>query len=113
MLQRDLLFLPARELGRQLRAGHFTSLELTQSYLERLQTVGARLNAVVTLCEERALREADPAASIDFDAGGDQMRVSTFLSVFEVVEIVDRAGISRAKERVVAQRSECCGGCGG
>jgi aspartyl-tRNA(Asn)/glutamyl-tRNA(Gln) amidotransferase subunit A len=61
MLQRDLLFLPARELGRQLRAGHFTSLELTQSYLERLQTVGTRLNAVVTLCEERALREARAA----------------------------------------------------
>ena len=62
---------------------------------------------------ERALREADPAASIDFDTGGDQMRLSTFLSVFEVVEIVDRAGVRDARERVVAQRSECCGGCGG
>ena len=62
---------------------------------------------------QRALHEADPAASIDFDTGGDQMRVSTFLSVFEVVEIVDRAGVSSARERVVAQRSECCGGCGG
>lgn len=62
---------------------------------------------------ERALREADPAASIDFDAGGDQMRVSTFLSVFEVVELVDRAGVAQARERVVVQRSDCCGGCGG
>jgi hypothetical protein len=62
---------------------------------------------------ERALREADPAASVDFDTGADQMRVSTFLSVRELVEIVDRAGLAAARERVVVQPSECCGGCGG
>jgi hypothetical protein len=62
---------------------------------------------------ERALRDADPAASIDFDTGADQMRVSTFLSVRELVEIADRAGLTSAGERVVAQPSECCGGCGG
>jgi hypothetical protein len=62
---------------------------------------------------ERGLREADPAACFDFDAGGDQMRVSTFLSVFELVEIVDRAGVAAARGRVMAQASECCGGCGG
>ena len=62
---------------------------------------------------ESEVRRADPAASVDFDTGGDQMRVSTFLSVFEMVEIVDRAGVAAARERVVAQASECCGGCGG
>jgi hypothetical protein len=62
---------------------------------------------------ERAVRDADPAASIDFDTGGDRMRVSTFLSVLEMVEIVDRAGVAGARGRVVAQASECCGGCGG
>ena len=61
MLQREVLFLPARELGRRLRAGHLSSVELTESYLERLRTVGAKLNAVVTVCEDRALAEARAA----------------------------------------------------
>lgn len=61
MLPREILMLPAHDLGRKLRAHEFTSVELTTSYLERLRTVGARLNAVVTLCEERALAEATAA----------------------------------------------------
>jgi hypothetical protein len=59
---------------------------------------------------ERAVRDADPAASIDFDTGGDQMRVSTFLSVFDVVDIVDQAGVAESRQRLITQASECCGG---
>jgi aspartyl-tRNA(Asn)/glutamyl-tRNA(Gln) amidotransferase subunit A len=61
VLDRDVLMLPARELGRKLRAREFTSVELTASYLQRLRSVGAQLNAVVTLCEERAVAEARAA----------------------------------------------------
>jgi len=61
MLSRETFFLPARELGRRLRAGEFSSLELTLGYIERLRTVGAGLNAVVTVCEARALDEARAA----------------------------------------------------
>ena len=61
MLTPDILMLSARELGRRIRGGDFTSVELTTSMLQRLRTVGARLNAVVTLCEERALAEARAA----------------------------------------------------
>jgi len=61
MLPRETFFLPARELGRRLRAGDFTSVELTVGYIERLRTIGARLNAVVTIMEERALAEAHAA----------------------------------------------------
>src|SRR5262245_21136996 len=68
MLSRDTYFMSARDLGRKLRAGEFTSVELTHGYIERLRTIGASLNAVVTICEERSLAEAQ-AADHDLRAG--------------------------------------------
>src|SRR5436305_12843573 len=47
-----------RELGRMLRAGETTPTELAEYFLERLDTVGRRFNAVVTLTRERALEQA-------------------------------------------------------
>jgi aspartyl-tRNA(Asn)/glutamyl-tRNA(Gln) amidotransferase subunit A len=54
-------FLSIRELGRMLRAGETTPTELADSFLTRLETVGRRLNAVVTLTRERAMDEARTA----------------------------------------------------
>lgn len=54
----DLLHATARELGRKLRAGQVSSVELTGAYLERLRMLGPPLGAVVTLLEEQALVEA-------------------------------------------------------
>ncbi len=54
-------FLSIRELGRMLRAGETTPTELAEYYLNRLDTVGRRLNAVVTLTRERAMDEARTA----------------------------------------------------
>src|SRR5579883_268515 len=50
-----------RELGRLLRAGETTSVALTRRALDRLDTIGRRLNAVVTLLPERALAAAQRA----------------------------------------------------
>lgn len=60
-----------RELGRMLRSGETTPTELTRMYLERLDTVGRQLNAVVTLTEERAMREAE-LAEAELSAGIDR-----------------------------------------
>jgi aspartyl-tRNA(Asn)/glutamyl-tRNA(Gln) amidotransferase subunit A len=49
------------DLGAGLRDGEFTSRELTDAYLDRLERVGEELNAVVTLTPERAREEADRA----------------------------------------------------
>src|ERR671917_968867 len=54
----DYSFLSVRELGRMLRAGETTPTRLAEYFLERLDTVGRRFNAVVTLTRERALEEA-------------------------------------------------------
>jgi aspartyl-tRNA(Asn)/glutamyl-tRNA(Gln) amidotransferase subunit A len=54
----DLAFASIRELGRRLRAGETSPIALAEYFLDRLDTVGRSLNAVVTLAREHALREA-------------------------------------------------------
>jgi aspartyl-tRNA(Asn)/glutamyl-tRNA(Gln) amidotransferase subunit A len=57
----SLAFATVAELGRRLRAREFTSVEFTQFFLERLERLGPKLNAVVTVTRERALAEAQQA----------------------------------------------------
>ena len=64
-------FASIRALGRMLRAGETTPTELAAYFLDRLDTVGRRLNAVVTLTRERALDEAR-VAERELAAGHDR-----------------------------------------
>lgn len=57
----DLAFRSAGELGALVRARLVTSTELTRMYLDRLKRYGPKLNCVVTLTEETALRQAAQA----------------------------------------------------
>ncbi len=59
----SLAFMTVMELARLLEAGRITSSELTRMYLARLKKYGPRLNCVVNLCEERALKQAEIADS--------------------------------------------------
>ena len=45
----DLFFKSATELGRELRARRISSVELTQSFLDRLGNLGPRYNALAAL----------------------------------------------------------------
>lgn len=54
----EVAFLTIRELGALLRAGDLSPTELTEAFLRRLDDVGRRLNAVVTMTEDVARREA-------------------------------------------------------
>ena len=63
-----VLFSTVTELGARLKRRDFSSVELTQAYLQRLREIGPRLNAVARLTEERALRQAEAADRL-FDAG--------------------------------------------
>ena len=60
-LSRDIAFLSVRELGSKLRAKEFTSVALTEFFLDRLDRIGRELNAVVTLTRELALQQARQA----------------------------------------------------
>ncbi|MEM3069912.1 MAG: amidase [Candidatus Bathyarchaeia archaeon] len=50
-----------RELGGLIREGRITPVELTELFLERLEELGPRYNAVVTITRDRALEEAGRA----------------------------------------------------
>jgi aspartyl-tRNA(Asn)/glutamyl-tRNA(Gln) amidotransferase subunit A len=54
----DPVFLPLRELAAVIRAREVSPVELAEHFLARLESLGPRLNAVVTVTRERALAEA-------------------------------------------------------
>lgn len=61
MTEDELAFRSIRELGALIRAGETSPRELTELYLARLDEVGRRLNAVATITEDIARREAELA----------------------------------------------------
>jgi len=54
-------FWSVRQLSQMLRNRHATSVELTTMYLDRLKRFDPQLKAVITLTEERAMRQAEAA----------------------------------------------------
>ena len=57
----DLAYSDAVALGDAIAAKRVSSVELTNLYLSRLERLGPKLNAVVTIMHDRALREAKAA----------------------------------------------------
>jgi len=57
----ELAFWPVLHLARLLQSRQVRSIELTEMYLDRLRRYNASLNCVVTLTEERAIRQARDA----------------------------------------------------
>ena len=51
-------------LQRGLRAGDYSSEELTRDYLARIEKVDGQLNSVITVCTERALADARAADAL-------------------------------------------------
>jgi aspartyl-tRNA(Asn)/glutamyl-tRNA(Gln) amidotransferase subunit A len=61
MIDRSVSFLPVRELAARIQSKKLTSVELTEACLDRLDKVGRKYNAVVTLMRDSALAEARAA----------------------------------------------------
>jgi len=57
----DILYLTVHELSERIHARKLSPVELTEAYLKRSETIGAKLNAYATLTRERALDEATQA----------------------------------------------------
>src|SRR5262245_21957833 len=55
------LFLPAHEQAALIRKRQFTSLELTDAYLARIQSLNPRMNAFITVSADRARQDARAA----------------------------------------------------
>ena len=60
-MSRDVVFLPVRELSELVRTKQVSPVELTSTFLERLETLGRQHNAVVTVTRERAMQQARQA----------------------------------------------------
>ncbi len=54
----DLAFRPVRELSELVRTRQVSSVQLAETFLDRLETVGPRFNATVTVTRELALEQA-------------------------------------------------------
>jgi aspartyl-tRNA(Asn)/glutamyl-tRNA(Gln) amidotransferase subunit A len=62
-LAEDIFFLSVAELSRKLKAKEISSVALAEGFLDRLERIGPKLGAVVTVTRERALVEARAAAA--------------------------------------------------
>ncbi len=54
-------FATVLDLARQIRSGQTTPTQLAEHFIERLETVGRRFNAVVTVTRDLALEQARQA----------------------------------------------------
>jgi amidase len=61
----DLMWRSATELAGMVRSGNVTSRELVEAAYEEIGRLNGELNAFVTLCEDRALAEADKVKAGD------------------------------------------------
>jgi Asp-tRNA(Asn)/Glu-tRNA(Gln) amidotransferase A subunit family amidase len=61
VLGEDIFYLSVRELSQRIRSRKLSPVELTESYLQRSERIGAKLNAYATLTRDLALREARQA----------------------------------------------------
>jgi aspartyl-tRNA(Asn)/glutamyl-tRNA(Gln) amidotransferase subunit A len=61
MVSEGILFSSVRSMGDSIRARSLSPVELTEAYLTRLETIGPKLGAVVTVTRELALAQAKAA----------------------------------------------------
>jgi aspartyl-tRNA(Asn)/glutamyl-tRNA(Gln) amidotransferase subunit A len=61
VLSEDILYLPVRELGARIRRRTLSPVALAESYLDRSQQLGPRLNAWANLTPELAMQQAHAA----------------------------------------------------
>jgi amidase len=57
----EICFLPAEELVRRIRARELSATEVMEAHLSRIEHINSKVNAIVTLLPEEAMREARAA----------------------------------------------------
>jgi aspartyl-tRNA(Asn)/glutamyl-tRNA(Gln) amidotransferase subunit A len=60
-LSEETFYFSAAELSKKIKAKEISPVALTEGYLERLERIGPKLGAVITVTRERALAEAKAA----------------------------------------------------
>jgi hypothetical protein len=62
---------------------------------------------------DNAIRTLDPAATVDLDSVSATLRVAAALDAFDLVRLLEQAGLAVTRQQVRQLPSICCGGCGG
>jgi hypothetical protein len=57
--------------------------------------------------------DVDPNAVVDLDMRGLVMRISSYVTVGDLIEVLRRTGRTVAPEQVAQLPTICCGGCSG
>ena len=71
MSEQDLSYATVLDLGRLIRSGRTTPTRLAEHFIDRLETVGRRLNAVATVTRDLAMQQARHAEA-ELAAGNDR-----------------------------------------
>ena len=58
---RDIVWMSALELAQSIKKGEISPVEVLEIFLKRIRAVDAKINAFVTLAEESARKEDQPA----------------------------------------------------
>ena len=61
----DVFFATISELSAKLRAKEFSAVELTRAFCDRLETIGARHNALALSLRKEALRKAEQITVVE------------------------------------------------
>lgn len=62
---------------------------------------------------QRAIDDVDPAAIVDVDSTGGNVRISTVIGDAELLGLLNRAGYPLRADELQLVPSQCCGGCSG
>ena len=62
---------------------------------------------------EQAIRAVDPAALVDIDPMGHNLRVAATVDIDELIALFGKAGHTVRRDQVAQAASFCCGGCSG
>jgi hypothetical protein len=62
---------------------------------------------------EDAMFDVDSNALVDLDPSGSTLRISSFVTIGDLIDVMQRTGWTVAPEQVVQLPTICCGGCSG
>ena len=103
------IFLPLRELAALVRARRVSPVALTEEFLERLETLGPRYNAVVTVTRERALREASRPRVVDDEVPTIELETPARGERSTTAATIDVAGTYTGRlSSLASQLATCC-----
>ena len=91
MTPNEIPFLPASELAAAIRAGEISAVEAVDAYLDRIEAVGDRLNAYITVCADEARAEA---RRLDEEAASGSFRGSLHGVPVGIKDQIHTAGIT-------------------